>query len=266
MPLKPHIQRYLDATKARRDRRFRYHVVRSSPDRRVQFAKWAKSASDRWDVLLDFSTREPVRICLTHDAIINAGRHGGRLGWRFSDTHGRTVPCASSYETLFVAYLKWNRLPFEYQKWMFMRTSHVGRKEKERARKMWLRSEREDISDDQIRTYYAERRDGGFRYFPDFYLPATDEFIEIKGWPVHPRQSRAIRCLKRLGYCIHVLEWKHLRKLLGLPFLSYPPCLYRAKKDAIDPARAFANPDWVKERLGAVPKLTDLRFVSGSPR
>jgi len=251
MPLKSYIQRYLDAAKARGSRR-RYYVVRSSADqyRRVPFAKWAKRVRDRWDVLLDFSTREPIRIYLNYIKSGHGGRHGSRLGWRFLDMHGRPVPCSSSYEALFVAYLKWNRLPFEYQKWMFARTPRIGRKEKERVRKMW---DREDISWDQIRTYYAERRDNGFLYFPDFYLPTTDEFIEIKGWPVYPRQSRAIRCLKRLGYRIRVLEWKHLRELLGLPFLSYTTCLYRAKKDAIDPAHAFANPRWVKERLGAVP-------------
>ena len=263
--MRPHIQRYLALYRNSR----RYHVVRSSADqhRCVPLGKWAKRVKDKQDHLLDFTTREPIRICLNS---IGIGGNAGisRHRWYFVDDKGKKVRCGSGYEALFVVYLKWNAVPFEYQKWLFARTPTASRK----FRKAYLKKNPPVMRMGQTTIGSSKKRRvvrmgwrppegmavdiriSGILYVPDFYLPATDEFVEIKGWPVEPRQVAAVQYLRRKGYRIRVLEWKHLRELLGFPFLSYQTCLSRAQEVAPNPSRAFANPRWVKERLCDVPR------------
>jgi hypothetical protein len=241
--MKSYIRRYLDAEKG--DGR-RYVVVRSSPDqyrRRVPFQRWAKHVVDQRDVLFDFSSREPIRIFLNHN------RTDGRNGWYFPDDQGKKVPCDSGYEALFAAYLKENDIPFDYQKWMFARAPIRKKNESRRERMRWWRCNK------SLRAKMTEKiniRGSGFLRIPDFYLPVTDEFVELKGWPPIQLQIAAIRYLRRKGYPIRVLEWDNLRLLLGIR-LSYSGCVYRAKREATHPAPAFADPSWVKKYLSAPP-------------
>lgn len=241
--MKSNIQHYLAA---KTDRSHRYHVVRSSISqcRRVPFGKWTARIEDELDVLLDFSATKPVEIYLKSrfdknlenskrlhpmmDVKDYLGQHA-RLGWYFLDNRSKKTPCCSGYEALFVAYLKWNNLPFEYQKWVISHGSTMG---------TWARS-----------WFNDNYRPNTFTYVPDFYLPVTDELVELKGWQSPGRtQAKAIPYLKRKGYRIRLLEWEHLRRLLGIS-VSYDTCLNRAKKDFSLPSRAFADPRWVKERL-----------------
>lgn len=234
----PYIQHYLDA--ARGDGR-RYLVARSSPDQyrhRVPFRRWANRVVGPSDVLLDFTSREPIRICLSH-------RTAGRGDWYFLDGRGKKVSCDSGYEALYAMYLKENRIPFVYQKWMFARTPIRKKKESLRERMRWWRCNK------SLRTLMTEKinlRKSGFLRIPDFYLPATDEFVELKGWPPIQLQIAATRYLQRKGYPIRVLEWNDLRLLLGIR-LSYSACVTHANRDAVHPARAFANSSWVKKHL-----------------
>ena len=261
----PHIQRYLAL---HRDSRRRYHVVRSSVGEcwRVPFWRWAKRVKDKQDCLFDFTTREPIRIFL-NSAGIGRGAGISQHAWYFVDNNGKKVRCGSGYEALFVAYLKLNTVPFEYQKWLFARAPTASRK----FRKAYLKKNPPVMRMGQttiIGSLKGRRvvplgwqppegvniRVSGVLYVPDFYLPVTDEFVEIKGWPIEPRQVAAVQYLRRMGYRIRVLEWDQLRELLGFPFLSYQTCLNRARASPLGPSRAFANQHWVKERLCNVPR------------
>jgi hypothetical protein len=256
VPTHPHIQRYLDKVKARSSRH-RYHVVRPSLDqyRRVPFATWAKRVNDESDVLLDFSSRQPIRIRLhTRGLDISSGHV--HLGWHFLDKNSQRVACDSGYEALFVAYLKLKAIPFEYHRWKFSRGPTLLKSK---------RSPRILTSGAGFRSRMTQSiQEYGFGYTPDFYLPATNEFTELKGWPAERIQDEAVRYLKRNGYHIRVLEWKHIRQLLQLPFRSYNTCLYRAKKDSKHPSYAFANTRWVKERLCEIPARR-LGFAQRNP-
>lgn len=248
MPTKSYIRRYLAA---KTDHSHRYHVVRSSFDqsRRVPFGKWTARIKDKLDVLLDFSSPEPIRIFMANHSPANVvGFYGNydRHGWYFVDGRGRKVPCCSGYEPLFVAYLKWNDMPFEYQKWEI---GHAPTRYKKRmhGEEFWKKFMQSDLD---YRTFIKRHgvRHNGFSCVFDFYLPAADEFVELKGWPPHLTQAEALRYLKRKGYCIRVLKWEQLRQLLGIS-VSYATCLNRARKDFSQPSRAFADPRWIKERL-----------------
>ncbi len=261
--MKPHVKQYL--SKLRADQPYyRCHVVRSSPSvpRQVPFMKWAKGLKDERDVLLDFSTREPVRIHLNHHKALGPTARG----WYFVDSRGRKMACCSGYEALFVAYLRWNNLPFVYQKWMFARTPTNEQPLQKRKLKEWLWNRGISLHDSRAWVNLM-REENGFLYIPDFYLPTTNEFIELKGWRTSPGQIRAVRCLKRMGYRHRVLEWKDLREILGLPS-SYNSCLYRAKKFGAQPKSAFANPDWVRAHLCAAPAMPyrDGTFLNSTRR
>lgn len=239
------IERYLDAAKVRGVDQ-RYHVVRSSSGQRrhVAFGKWAKRVIDERDVLLDFLSCEPIRIFLNRHRIDYGGGH---YKWHFLDHDGKKVGCHSGYEALFVAYLKWNSMPFEYQKWIFAR--RPTRRDR-RTRRLPMISGG-GFAENARR--WISISANGFGYLPDFYLPKSDEFVELKGWPPEAGQSAVVQYLKRKGYRIRIVEWKELRLLLGFPFLSYNTCLYRAKEEAKTPSLAFADPRWVKECLSAIP-------------
>lgn len=249
--MKLHIRRYLDALED--DQWRRYRVVRSSPKnpRRAPFGEWRRNLKCERDVLLDFSTQDPIRIYLNRH-YLDPG--ASARGWYFTDKQGRKIRCCSGYEALFVAYLKWSGLPFEYQKWI-LAGGHADRRALQKRKSQVFNFLMSRGIPFHRSTAWAEikKQESGFMYIPDFYLPATDEFVELKGWPSYPQQVRAIRRLRRVGYRITVLEWEDLRRLLGLPFLSYNTCIYRTKELGSKPATAFANPYWVKERLCAVP-------------
>lgn len=236
----PHIRRYLDDVKGGVRR---YHVVRSSAEQyrdRVPFRRWVEHVVGPEDVLLDFSSREPVRIFLNQ----TPGEHGG---WYFLDRQGRRVPCDSGYEALFALYLKENDIPFDYQKWAFARTPIRKKNEPRRER------ERRWVCNKSFHTRMTEKiniRESGFLRIPDFYLPVTDEFIEVKGWPPIQLQIAATRYLRRKGYPIRVLEWEDIRQLLGIRF-SYSGCVYRAGRGTAHPAHSFADARWVKKHLAA---------------
>jgi len=240
--MKPHIRRYLDS--AERWLRNRHpHIVRSSADQcpTVPFGKWAKHLVSEKDVLLDFFSSEPIRIILNNIKVDPFDpKH---YKWHFVDYDGEKKVCSSGYEALFATHLKSNSIPFEYQKWMFARRPTKSERCKRRLTLVSGGGFKENA-----RRWFGITMNG-FLYFPDFYLPQTNEFVELKGWPQEPGQADVVRYLQRRGYRIRVLMWEELRTLLGCPTLSYAACLYRAKQLVNPYFDAFANPDWVKKTL-----------------
>lgn len=150
-------------------------------------------------------------------------------GWYFIDNKKKRIPCCSGYEALFVVYLQSCNIPFDYQKWVFVGPSKYN---------------------------------SLFAYVPDFYLPKTDEFIELKGWPIDLKQAAAVRYLKRKGYNFKVIDWDKLRQLLNIHCTTYTGCLHRAERDFKNLYDAFTNTHWVTTRLNL--DIKSLRRVEKS--
>lgn len=213
--------------------------------RPVPFGKWAKHLIDEEDVLLDFSSSEPIRVMLNN---IKVGPFDPkRCKWHFVDYDGEMKVCSSGYEALFATHLKSNSIPFDYQKWIFVRRPTKNNRRKRRLTLISGGGFKENA-----RRWYGVAVNG-FHYCPDFYLPQTNEFVELKGWPQEPGQADVVRYLQRGGYRFRVLTWEELRILIGCPTLSYAACLYRAKTLVTPHCYAFADPNWVRKHLCAIP-------------
>lgn len=53
-----------------------------------------------------------------------------------------------------------------------------------------------------------------FTYLPDFYLPESDIWVEVKGW-MNKRSARQIEAFRKLGKCIVVLEENEIKIIKG---------------------------------------------------
>jgi len=56
--------------------------------------------------------------------------------------------------------------------------------------------------------------DGGFSYVPDFHLPDTDEWIEVKGW-WFPASIRKVNAFREAGYKLKVIDGKNIKQYQG---------------------------------------------------
>ena len=67
-------------------------------------------------------------------------------------------------------------------------------------------------------------------YTPDFYLPAQNKYIEIKGHIFSCKQLQKINTLRQQGINIEILYWEQIRQLLNIRYKSYTSFFKKAKK------------------------------------
>ena len=127
--------------------------------------------------------------------------------WYFYDRYdGSRIDCHSGYEALFATYLNKKRIPFEFERWALVRS------------KKWM-------------------------MFPDFYLPKTNEFLELKGRP-NKEHEAIVRYLNNYGCKIEIMEWEKIRRTLKLPHKSYETYFRKAQSMNRRIEDMFADAEW----------------------
>jgi len=95
----------------------------------------------------------------------------------------KQIKMRSSYEVMFAEYLNRLNIPFEYEKYTFKLSNNT-------------------------------------RYTPDFYVPSTDIFYELKGY-MSPCAAKKIELLREAGKQVTVIYIKELEELCGITYLDF---------------------------------------------
>ena len=98
----------------------------------------------------------------------------------FEDKNGGFHVMRSTWEVKYAEYLDIHDIEWEYEKYKFK---------------------------------YADVDSGSHYYFPDFYLPKTKEFVEIKGYMDAKSEFKILECVKNYNLKIVVLRKEDLKQL-----------------------------------------------------
>lgn len=128
---------------------------------------------------------------------VGLNNYKSKYKWYFIKEN-KEIKCRSGYEVIYANYLIINNIPFEYEPKTFKLAN-------------------------------------GKRYTPDFYLPNTNEYIEIKG---SFKSNDIYNQFKKIEEFkthknLSILFWEDLFVLCELPFKSYSNYMKRAKKKGI---------------------------------
>lgn len=128
----------------------------------------------------------------TKNILINSYNSTKRLHQWYFNSNDKKTPCRSGYEVLFANYLMENNIKFIYEPEPLIMPNKST-------------------------------------YTPDFYLPKTNEYIELKGYIFSTKQLEKINYLKS-KYNIKIYFWDDIYNLCNLKYHSYTNYKKRANK------------------------------------